>query len=119
MFEYDLTGKHVLLSLDEEFLPYVKLYGIEGSPLFALVHKMEPNGMWLETKSFKLCPRGIPQIYDAAGEPHCRAHIFIPQNAIISAVAFPMDVPEFREDPELYHIGFRPRKKKGKGTHSK
>jgi len=114
MFDYKLTGKHVLLSLDPEFLPHVKLYGIEGSPLFSLVHSMERDGLWLETKSFQLCPRGIPKIYTADGKVHCPAHIFVPAKAIISAVAFPMDVPAMETDPELYHIGFRPKKKKKK-----
>ncbi len=114
MFDYKLKGKHVLLSLDPEFLKFVKLYGIEGSPLFALVHKMESDGLWLETKSFALCPRGIPQILDKDGDPLCRAHIFVPAKAIISVVTFPADLPPITEDPELFHIGFRPKKKKKK-----
>lgn len=34
MFKYNLTGKSVILVLDEEILPYVKNTGIAGSPIF-------------------------------------------------------------------------------------
>ncbi|PCI36294.1 MAG: hypothetical protein COB53_10085 [Elusimicrobia bacterium] len=112
MFDYNLDGKHVLLSLDKEFLKYVKHYGIKGSPLFALVHKTESDGMWLETQNFKLAPKGIPQKINKDGKTQLKAHIFVPSKAIISTVVFPSDTPQLDDDPELYHIGFRPKKKK-------
>ena len=104
MYEYNLNGKNVLLSLDKSLMKYVKNYGIKGSPLFAHVYKMESDGLWLETQDFKLKPKASPR----------KAHIFIPAKAIISAVVFPSDSPSLENEADIHQIGFRPKKKKKK-----
>lgn len=111
MLSYKLKGKHVILQLDPDFLPFLAFSGIEGSPLFAKVHSKEETGLWLETDHFVMCPVGIPKLYDAKGAAHCRAHIFIPEKAILSVVAFPADVPDLAKDPTVHRIGFKPAKK--------
>ena len=110
MFEYDLTGKEVILSLDPDFLPHLKFGGIAGTPLFALVHKMEESGLWLDAKRFPLCPVGIPKLYSATGDEFCHAHIFVPARAVISVVTFPAGVAGLAEDPNLNQIGFKPKR---------
>jgi len=110
MFEYNLKGKQVILSLDEEYVQHLKPYGIQGSPLLAKVHRMEEQGLWLESDSFKLCPQGVPKLFRPSGEAFCRAHIFVPAKAIVAAVAFPAHAAHLHKDPNLHRIGFRPRK---------
>lgn len=109
MFDYDLKGKHVVLVLDKEILPYLKHCGIHGSPLFAKVQSMDPNGLWLETDSFTLCPIKIPKKKDhSSGEYYCRAHVFIPAKGIVSCVAFPDDPSGMEIDESAYtRIGFQ------------
>ena len=109
MFDYNLKGKEVVISLDEEFLPYLKPYGIMGSPLYAKVFKMEEGGLWLETTSFSLCPRGVPKLYKPSGGQFCRAHIFVPSKAVVSVVTFPGKNNPLQADPNLKRIGFKPR----------
>lgn len=117
MFDaYDLKGKHCILQLDPEFLPYLQFCGIDGSPLFAKVYDEEDDGLWLETASFHLCPTGVLKLYDATGEAQCRAHIFIPAKAILSVVAFPGDASALESDPALHHIGFRVKPAGADGT---
>jgi hypothetical protein len=111
MLAYKLKGKHVILQLDPDFLPFLAFSGIEGSPLFAKVHSKEETGLWLQTDHFVMCPAGIPKLYDAFGEAHCRAHIFIPEKAILSIVAFPADVPNPTKDLSVHRIGFKPARK--------
>lgn len=112
MFEYNLKGKRVLLSIDTEFIPYLKPYGIAGSPILVKVFKMEEGGLWVETSSFQMSPKGVPKIYAPSGEAICRAHIFIPSKAVVSAVVFPGAVPRLEKDPAVHQIGFKARKKK-------
>lgn len=109
MLEYKLKGKHVILQIDPEFLPHLAYAGIEGSPLFAQVFKVEEDGFWLETREFRACPTPIIKLYGPKGQSFCRAHIFIPRSAILSIVAFPADVPPLEKDPTMYRIGFRPK----------
>jgi len=109
MFEYNLKGKHVILSLDQDYIPYLESYGISGSPLFAKVHRMEESGLWLESDSFNLCPQGIPKLFKPTGEAFCRAHIFIPAKSVVSVVAFPGDASHLQKEPSLHQIGFRPK----------
>ncbi len=110
MFEYKLKGKHVILQIDPEFLPHLAYAGIEGSPLFAKVFKMEEEGIWLETKEFNACPVPVIKLYGPKGRAFCRAHIYIPRQAILSIVAFPSNVPRLENDPKMYRIGFRSKK---------
>ena len=113
-----LKGKHVILSIDEDALPYLKPLGIEGSPVFAKVYKQEENGVWLETKRFKTCPPTIPKLYDATGDAFCRAHIFVPSKAIVAIVAFPGDASHLESDPNLHPIGFAAGQRRKKGPKS-
>ncbi|MFH2202806.1 MAG: hypothetical protein ABIJ96_06815 [Elusimicrobiota bacterium] len=116
MFDYKLKGKQVILQLDPEFLPHLKYCGIEGSPLFAKVYKMEQDGLWLETNSFRVCPTPIIKLSGPKGEQFCRAHIYIPRQAIISVVAFPAVTANLENDPKLHQIGFRPKSPIMKGA---
>ena len=110
MFSYKLKGKHVILSLDPDFLPFLSYSGIEGSPLFAKIYDVEDEGLWLETDHFHLSPAGVPKLYNAKGKARCRAHIFVPQKAILSITTFPDAVPDLTHERRLHQIGFRARK---------
>ncbi|MDE2293689.1 MAG: hypothetical protein KGL53_16530 [Elusimicrobia bacterium] len=110
MFRYPLKGKSVILALAPDFIPSVRAFGIEGSPLFAKVHSQEEDGLWLETGSFALCPTGVKSTPGPGGEPVCRAHIFIPEQAVVSAVVFPGGTAgELETRQDLHRIGFAPR----------
>ncbi|MBI2070169.1 MAG: hypothetical protein HYT79_06160 [Elusimicrobia bacterium] len=106
MFEYDLADKQVLLVLNPELLEILKGVGITGSPLFGKVHKMEQNGLWLDSAQFPLCPINIKRIYDARGVVRCHAHVFIPAVAIVSVATFPDSPIEPPEDSGFSQIGF-------------
>jgi hypothetical protein len=110
MLDYKLKGKQVILQLDPDFLPHLSFAGIDGSPLFAKVHRQEEEGLWLETTSFKYCPTGVPRLFRPSGEAVCRAHIFIPFKAILSVVAFPAGSGRMEGVENLHQIGFRPKK---------
>lgn len=114
MFNYNLAGKQVILVLEEDFVEKMKFAGIEGSPVVARVHKMEDGGLWLKSETFPACPTGVPQLYKAAGEKWCRAHIFIPAGAIDSVVVFPAAVADIEKDPNLFSIGFKAGTQKAK-----
>lgn len=107
MFQYELEGKKVILALAPEFIPSVAAFGIQGTPVYATVHSQESGGLWIETHSFALCPVGIPKVYDARGTARCRAHIFIPNDAVQSVVVFPGAPAEgIEDDPNVHKIGF-------------
>ena len=109
MFRYELKDKFVILAIAQDFLPNVKPFGIDGSPVFAKVFDQEEGGLWLETHSFTLCPLGVPKVYDASGTALCHAHIYIPDAAILSVVVFPGGPSaEVANDPSLNKIGFHP-----------
>lgn len=108
MFDYDLTGKQVILALEEAFLPHLKALGVRGSPLVARVFKTEEGGVWLENPAFSVCPIGAKKIYNPAGDAMCMAHVFIPARAIVTVAAFPTDVENLGENPGLHKIGFQP-----------
>lgn len=109
MFDYELSGKQVILLLDQEFEKSLALLGIEGSPLYGKVFKAEEKGLWLDHPKFGLCPLDKPHLYDPAGEIFCHAHIFVPAQSILSVVAFPETVKELEEMPSLSRIGFNPK----------
>ena len=111
MFAYNLKGKYIILVLAEEFLKIMKTVGLPGSPVYAKVHSLEERGFWLENTSFPLCPPAATKLFDAKGEEFCRAHIFIPAEAVVSVVAFPQKIGGLENTPDLYAIGFRPKKK--------
>ena len=108
MFEYDLTGKQVVLVLDEEVLPALKSLGVLGSPLLGRVHRMEESGIWLENPSFSICPVGTRKLYAPTGEAMCLAHVFIHSRSIVSMAVFPSEVEALEKDPNLHKIGFTP-----------
>lgn len=108
MFDYDLTGKQVILALDETFLPHCAALGVRGSPVTARVFKVEDSGLWLENPAFPLCPTGSKKLYDPSGEAMCLAHLFVPARAIVTVAAFPEDVRNLEDNPDLHRIGFRP-----------
>jgi hypothetical protein len=110
MLDYDLTGKQVVLALEEEFLPHFKALGVRGSPLVARVLKAEESGLWLENPAFSVCPVGAKKIYDSQGEALCLAHVFIPARAVVTLAVFPHDVQNLEDNPELHQIGFKPEK---------
>ena len=111
MFNYNLKGKQVILVLEPKLLEALEPLGITGSPIYAKVHSMEKDGLWLDNPSFPLCPVGQPKLYTARGEAFCHAHIFIPQGAILSVAAFPHKVPGLEKTPGLKKIGFQYKKK--------
>lgn len=106
MFDYDLTGKQVILVLSDEVVSRLRPLGINGSPLLATVHKVESHGLWLDSPRFSVCPAGTGKLLDAKGEDFCHAHVFIPAGVIISAVAFPMGTAELPAQEGLHRIGF-------------
>lgn len=108
MFDYALAGKQVILVLDEEIARKLRPIGVEGSPILGKVHSVESHGLWLDDPTFSVCPIDGPRLYDAKGESFCHAHIFIPADAIISAVAFPSGTVVPENQPGLHRIGFKP-----------
>ena len=80
-----------------------------GSPLFAMVHKVGEEGIWLETRTFPLCPSNVKKEKTKSGQEVCLAHIFIPLRCIVSVVAFPEKTSAIEADPKVHKIGFRPK----------
>lgn len=100
---YPLDGRKVLFVLDPEFLKALGPMGVASSPLYALVHKVEEGGVWLDNPYFPLCPPDRPRLLTHKGEEFCRAHVFVPNEAIVSIAAFDQAVEEADETP----IGFQ------------
>jgi len=108
MFDYELKGKQVILVLADALVERLRPLGVGGSPLFGSVFSTERGGLWLDAPTFGVCPKDRPKVLDAQGQSVCHAHIFIPAEGIISAVAFPSGASAVAEDPSLHRIGFVP-----------
>ena len=104
MFDYDIAGKQVVLVLDETAANRLKTLGIEGTPLFGTVLRADRKGIWLDNPAFPLCPLDKPRAKRVKGDT-CRAHIFIPEDAVVSIAVFPKQV-RTPERPEIRTIGF-------------
>lgn len=110
MFDYELKDKQVLLILNERAVADLEPFGITGSPIYAKVHSVEQNGLWLDNPSFPLCPIDKPHLYDARGNAFCHAHVFVPAAAVVSLAALTEPV-DFGAMEGLNRIGFRTVKK--------
>ncbi|MDE2293648.1 MAG: hypothetical protein KGL53_16320 [Elusimicrobia bacterium] len=106
MFDYELKGKQVILLLADEVVTRLRPFGIDGSPLFGLVHSVERHGLWLDAPAFSVCPVDGKAPRPAAKGASCHAHVFIPGEAIVSAVAFPSGGEALADEGSLHHIGF-------------
>lgn len=106
MFDYDLLGKQVILILSDGLVERLRPLGVGGSPLLGTVHSAERGGLWLDAPAFGVCPTNGPKVLDAKGQTVCHAHIFIPAEGIVSAVAFPGGAAAVADDPALHRIGF-------------
>lgn len=114
-FEYDLTGKQVVIALEPEILSVLKDFGITGTPFVARVHKMDTGGLWVENPHFTICPIDKRKLYGARGETLCTAHVFIPARAIVSVATFPDEIKGLEDNTTFHKIGFAfEEKKRGK-----
>lgn len=108
MFDYELAGKQVILVLGDALVERLRPLGVGGSPLLGSVHSVERSGLWLDAPAFGVCPANGPKVLDTKGRSVCHAHIFIPAEGIVSAVAFPNGADALAQDPALHRIGFAP-----------
>ncbi|MBI5594671.1 MAG: hypothetical protein HY928_01130 [Elusimicrobia bacterium] len=109
MFDYELKGRQVILVLADALVERLRPLGVGGSPLLGAVHGVERSGLWLDAPAFGVCPADGPKVLDSRGQAVCHAHLFIPAEGIVSAVAFPDGSGPAPDDPNLHRIGSAPK----------
>lgn len=105
MFEYEIDGKKAVLVLRDEFVEKLKPLGVDGPIVYGTVLRADRGGLWMDNPSFPLCPTDQPRLYTPKDSAFCRAHVFIPEDAVLSVAVFPKPTAPM-ERPEVKPIGF-------------